>query len=100
MSVFDPSSLPYAEWLENSLRNLASKRVDSLCIMAVTEDSEVLTGYYNCSVSDKFLMSGYLNQDAMIETLQANGLIPSDEDEEDEEYEDCDDEDEEDLEDE
>lgn len=98
MNAFDPSSLPYAEWLENSLRNLASKRVDSLCIMAVTEDSEVLTGYYNCSVSDKFLMSGYLNQDAMIETLQANGLIPSDEDEE--EYEDCDDEDEEDLEDE
>ena len=100
MNTFDPSSLPYAEWLENSLRNLASKRVDSLCIMAVTEDSEVLTGYYNCSVPDKFLMSGYLNQDAMIETLQANGLIPSDEDEEDEEYEDCDYEDEEDLEDE
>ena len=97
MNAFDPSSLPYAEWLENSLRNLASKRVDSLCIMAVTEDSEVLTGYYNCSVSDKFLMSGYLNQDAMIETLQANGLIPSDEDEE---YEDCDGDYEEELEDE
>ena len=97
MNAFDPSSLPYAEWLENSLRKLASKRVDSLCIMAVTEDSEVLTGYYNCSVSDKFLMSGYLNQDAMIETLQANGLIPSDEDEE---YEDCDGDYEEELEDE
>ena len=100
MNVFDPSSLPYAEWLENSLRNLASKRVDSLCIMAVTEDSEVLTGYYNCSVPDKFLMSGYLNQDAMIETLRANGLIPSNEGIEDEESEDYEDDYEEDLEDE
>ena len=78
--MIDPTNLPYAGWLEESLRNLIDTPVESICIITKSTDGEVLTGYYDCSVSDKLLFAGYLNQDAMIETLQVNGYISDDED--------------------
>jgi hypothetical protein len=44
-------------------------------------------GYWNCTVADKLLFTGFLQQDAMIDTMKANGYIPDDEDEEDPEDE-------------
>ena len=85
--MIDPTSLPYAGWLEESLQNLIATSVMSICIISKSTDGEVLTGYYDCSVSDKLLFAGYLNQDAMIETLQVNGYISDDDEDKDEEYE-------------
>lgn len=85
----DPSSLPYAKWLEAYLQNVASKPVESICMLVKRENGEILTGYYNCNVSDKLMFAGYVNQDAMFDSLYADGYIVNegdvDETEEDEE---------------
>ncbi len=83
--MVDPTSLPYAEWLEESLQSLIETPVGSICILSKSTDGEVFASYYKCGVSDKILFAGFMNQDAMIDTLQENGFISNDE--EDEEYE-------------
>lgn len=80
----DLNTLPYAKWLEESLQNIISKPVKSICILTKFDTDDVGTGYYECSVADKILFAGFLQQDAMIDTLQVNGYL--EEDEEDEEY--------------
>ena len=80
----DISKLPYAQWLEQSLQNIVGKPVQSICILTKYDSGDIGTGYYDCSIGDKILFAGYLQQDAMIETLQVNEYIESDENEEDE----------------
>ena len=86
--MFDPNDLPYAEWLEKSLQNIASSPIQSICIVAKRTNGEMLTGYYNCSVTDKLLFAGYINQDAMMDSLYANGYISGEDDDEDDDEED------------
>lgn len=91
----DLKKLPYAEWLEQSLQNIVTKPVQSICILTKftpdpSDDEEDLgdeigTGYWHASVADKLLFAGFLQQDAMLDTMKANGYIPDDDDEEDEE---------------
>lgn len=80
----DLTSKPYAKWLEGSLQNMISKPVKSICILTRYDDDSVGTGYYDCAVSDKILFSGFLSQDAMLDTLVENGLVEDMDDEEDE----------------
>ena len=75
--------LPYAAWLEQSLQNIVGTKVRSICIMTKTESGEVGTGYYECSALEKILFASYLQHDAVVDTIEANGDL---EDEEDEEY--------------
>lgn len=83
----DLNTLPYAQWLEKSLQNIISKPVKSICILTKFDTDDVGTGYYECSVADKILFAGFLQQDAMIDTLQANGYLEEDEEDEYEEDE-------------
>lgn len=78
----DLNTLPYAQWLEKSLQNIISKPVKSICILTKFDTDDVGTGYYECSVADKILFAGFLQQDAMIDTLQANGYLEEDEEDE------------------
>ena len=79
------NDLPYAEWLEKSLRNLIGKPVEAICIMTkVAGDDkelgdEIGSGYWHCSVADKLLFAGFLQQDAMLDTMKENGYLPDDE---------------------
>lgn len=73
---------PYAEWLEEILSNISAMPIRSLVMIGITEDGDMYNGYYNASVADKILMSGLIQQDAMIDTLEATGLINSTGDEE------------------
>ena len=82
----DLNKLPYAEWLEQSLQNIVGKPVQAICIMTKFADVEdgaddIGTGYYNCSVADKLVFAGFLQQDAMLDTMKVNGYIPDDDDE-------------------
>lgn len=85
------NNLPYAEWLEQSLRNIVGKPVEAICIMtrfADTDDENgdmVGSGYWHCSVSDKLVFAGFLQQDAMLDTMKVNGYIPDDDEDETEE---------------
>ena len=79
----DLNNLPYAQWLEESLHNFIGKPVESICILTKFKNGEVANGYYNCSVSDKLLYAGFIQQDAMIDTLRINGLVLTETTEED-----------------
>ena len=79
----DLSTLPYTKWLEEAVTGIVGMPVESICILTKYKDGSVQTGYYECEVSDQLLFAGYLNQDAMIETLRINGLIKREDGEED-----------------
>lgn len=80
----DISTLPYAQWLEDSLQSIVGKPIQAMCIMTKLETGEVGSGYYNCAMTDKLVFAGFIQQDAMLDTLVANGFV-EEETEEDEE---------------
>lgn len=77
----DLQKLPYAEWLERSLQNIISTKVQSICIMTKTESGEVGTGYYECATVDKLLFASYLQHDAVVDTITSDELEENEEDE-------------------
>ena len=86
--MVDLNELPYVDWLEQSLQNIVGKPVRSICIMTKFDDDEIGTGYYDCSVADKILFAGFLQQDAMLDTMRENGYIDEEEDDDEEDPED------------
>ena len=78
----DFKKLPYAEWLELSLQNIIEKPVKAMCIITKFDTGEIGTGYYDCDMTDKLVFAGFIQQDAMIDTLSANGLLEDDEEDE------------------
>ena len=74
-------NLPYASWLEKSLKTLLEADITAICLLTKTADDEVGCGYWNASVTDKVLFAGMVQQDAMIDTLQNNGFLDPEEEE-------------------
>lgn len=80
------NNLPYAQWLEQSLQNIIGKPIEAICILTKVSSNdpelgdEIGCGYWNCTTADKILFSGFIQQDAMLDTLRANGFIDDDED--------------------
>lgn len=72
------NDLPYAKWLEESLQNIVGKPVQSICILTKFESGDIGTGYWDCAVGDKILFAGFLQQDAMLDTLKNNGFLEED----------------------
>lgn len=85
------TKMPYAAWLEQTLRDISEVPVSGIAILGVLEGGETYTAYYNVSMADKLLLSGLINQDATLDMLAAQGVISY----EDEEEEDADGEEEE-----
>jgi hypothetical protein len=79
----DLKKLPYAEWLERSLQHIVGNPIQSICILTKNETGEVGTGYYECSAVDKLLFASYLQHDAVIDTVNANGILDDNEEDED-----------------
>lgn len=79
------NNITYAKWLENALQELIKLPVKGICLNAVTESGEAYTNYYQISMTDKLTIAGLIQQDAMLDSLAANGVISYVEDEEDEE---------------
>ena len=69
------NELPYAQWLEDALRDLVDMPVESICIMTKFKDGSIANTYYNCNISDKITFAGYVQQDAMIDTMRINGYL-------------------------
>ena len=90
MSNNNLNNLPYAEWLEQSLQNMVGKPVQAICIMTkfANDDPElgddIGTGYWNASVADKLMFAGFIQQDAMLDTMKMNGYLPDDEEDDQE----------------
>ena len=66
------TEMPYAKWLEETLRQLTMQSVRSICIAALTEDDEICTSYYNASMADLFVISGFINKDAVLNEEDCN----------------------------
>lgn len=81
----DIRNMPYAEWLEKALQELIHFPVKGICIAATTDNGEYYVNYHNIPMGDKLTIAGLINQDAMLDTLAANGLISYEEDDETEE---------------
>ena len=80
------NSIPYAAWLERNLRDLIDTPVKSICIVAVSKNGDIFRDYYETNMVDKLIVSGIIQQDAMLDTMAANGIIEYSEDEEDDAY--------------
>lgn len=78
------TDMPYAQWLEETLRDISTLPVTGIAILGVLEGGEAYTTYYNTTMADKLFLSGLINQDATLDMLAAQGIIEyTDEDEED-----------------
>lgn len=75
------NNIPYAAWLEKSLQSLVKMPVKGICIAAILDDGAVFSDYHNVVMTDKLTLAGVVQQDAMLDTLAANGLIEYTEDE-------------------
>lgn len=76
------NNIPYAAWLERNLRDLIEAPVRSICISAVDENGVVYRDYYNANMLDKILIAGIIQQDAMLDSMAAHGIVEYVEDEE------------------
>lgn len=68
-------NIPYAQWLEKSLKDLIAFPVKGICIAATSTDGATYVNYHNISMADKLVISGIINQDAMLDTMAANGIV-------------------------
>ena len=82
--------IPYTKWLEETLQNIVTLPVKGLCLNAVLEDGAVYTAHYELSMHNKLTIAGLIQQNAMSDSMRANGLIKNveEEDESDGEEED------------
>lgn len=69
------NEIPYAQWLENALRELIEMPVEGICLAATLKDGSISVDYHKVPMSQKLVISGLIQQDAMLDTLAANGLI-------------------------
>lgn len=77
------TEMPYAKWLEQTLRDISAVPVRGIAISAVYDNGDTYTNYYNVSMNDKLVLSGLISQDATLDMLAANGVISYEEDDED-----------------
>lgn len=78
------TAMPYAAWLEQTLRDISGMPIRGIALVAVTDDSAAwYTNYYECTMADKILFSGIINQDATLDMMAAQGIIEYDDEEED-----------------
>ena len=75
------NDIPYAQWLEQTLQDIIGLPVKGLCLNAVLDGGEVYTAYHNVSMVNKLTIAGIVQQDAMLDTMAANGLIENENDE-------------------
>lgn len=73
--VMDVKMLPYAGWLEETIRLLSRQDVQSIALAAKVNDGEVLTAYFKADVSDKAVMATFINGDALFEMVKNNARL-------------------------
>lgn len=69
------TDMPYAKWLEQTLRDISNIPVRGIVVSCILEDGNTYTNYWKTSMGDKILLSGLIQQDAMFDSLEANGFI-------------------------
>ena len=78
------NNIPYAQWLEQTLQEIIKLPIKGMCLNAILDNGEAYTAYYNATMLDKITIAGLIQQDAMLDTMAANGFIEYADEEEDE----------------
>ena len=76
-------NIPYATWLEKTLHELIKLPVKAISITALTNNGEAYSNYHNTSMADKLVIAGIIQQDAMFDSMAANGIVEYAEEEDD-----------------
>lgn len=79
------TEMPYAQWLEQTLRDISELPVKGIALMGVLDGGESYAAYYNVSMTDKLVLAGLINQDATLDMLAAQGVIDYEDDDDNEE---------------
>lgn len=82
------TEMPYAQWLEQTLRDISALKIRAIALVGIAENGDSYTNYYNTSMADKLVLSGLMQQDATLDMMAANGIIEYQNDEDSEEEED------------
>ena len=75
MKSEDITKLPYAPWLENSIRVLTEHDVHSACIVATVDDGDTMTGYWNADTQDKAIFAYNIQSDIVLDIVKQNADI-------------------------
>ncbi len=67
------NNIPYAQWLEKTIQDIIKLPIKGICLSAILEGGAVYTAYHNVVMIDKLAIAGIVQQDAMRDTLAANG---------------------------
>jgi len=57
------TAAPYAEWLEDVIRDLVAANPICIAMEMITEDGEINTCYYNVDMNDRDVMIGAMQDD-------------------------------------
>lgn len=84
------SEKPIVEWLREVLRDISQFDARGIAVASINKDGDSYVSYYKMNMADKVLISGLIQQDAILDTLAQNGIVSyddSDEDNDDDEEE-------------
>ena len=76
------SENPIIEWLREVLRDISQFDARGIAVASINKDGDSYVSYYKMNMADKVLISGLIQQDAMLDTLAQNGIIGYDESDE------------------
>lgn len=76
------SEKPIVEWLREVLRDISQFDARGIAVASINKDGDSYVSYYKMNMADKVLISGLIQQDAMLDTLAQNGIIGYDESDE------------------
>ena len=77
------SEKPIVEWLREVLRDISQFDARGIVVASINKDGDSYVSYYKMNMADKVLISGLIQQDAMLDTLAQNGIVSYDESDED-----------------
>lgn len=72
MDETNVSELPYAGWMEDSLKNIIKLQPDSMAIIAVRNDGVTYSGYYQADAMDIGHFISSMSADFILEVLRGN----------------------------
>ena len=72
MKSEDITKLPYAPWLEDTIREMTEHEVQSICIGAITQNGDTMTGYWNSDLQDKAVLASAILSDIVLGIVEQN----------------------------
>lgn len=70
MKSEDITKLPYAPWLEDTIREMTEHEVQAICIAVKVDGDAMLTGYWNADTQDKAMSAAAIQNDIVSDIVE------------------------------